>query len=104
MKDEQLFEELSNLADRMGIEIVTGRGDFNGGYCRVREDKRIVLNKHNLLVTQLRVLARNLMQFDLSNMYLLPAIREFLEQVSQENETELNSEITEEPSRVEEDG
>ena len=86
MKDEQLYEELSALAEKLDLTIVKGKGDFSGGYCRVREDRRIVLNSHNLLPTQLRVLARNLLQFDLSSMYLLPAVREFLEAVDEEAE------------------
>jgi hypothetical protein len=101
MKDEQLYDELIALAERMDIEVIKDRGDFSGGYCRVKEDRRIVLNKHNLLPTQLRVLARNLLQFDLSNIYLLPAIREFLEQVAEEDNMEMQ--LEEEPTPGEED-
>ena len=84
MTEEQIYEELVNLAERLEIEVIKDRGDFSGGYCRVREDRRIVLNKYNLLDTQLRTLARNLLQLDLSNLYILPAVREFLEQVAEE--------------------
>lgn len=102
MKDEQLFDELIMLADRLEVEIVKDKGDFSGGYCRVREDRRIVLNQHNLLPTQMRILARNLLQFDLSNMYILPAVREFLETVAEEEDMELMGK--EESSPVAEDG
>ncbi len=91
MKDEQLYDELIALADRMDIEVIKDRGDFSGGYCRVKEDRRIVLNKHHLLPTQMRVLARNLLEFDLSNIYLLPAIREFLEQIAKEDDIEMQA-------------
>lgn len=84
MTEEQIYEELVNLADRLDIEVIKDRGDFSGGYCRVREDRRIVLNKYNLLDTQLRTLARNLLQLDLANLYILPAVREYLEQVAEE--------------------
>ena len=33
------------LANRMGFRIIKGKGDFNGGDCRVHEDKVIVINK-----------------------------------------------------------
>lgn len=92
MKAEQLYDELIALADRLDIEIVKGKGDFSGGYCRVRKDKRIVLNQHSLLASQLRVLARNLLQFDLSNMYILPAVRDFLETVAQEDKINIMEE------------
>lgn len=84
MTEEQIFEELIELAERLDIEIIKDRGDFQGGYCRVREDRRIVLNKYNLPATQLRTLASNLLQLDLTNIYLLPAVREFLEEVAEE--------------------
>ncbi len=84
MKDEHLFQALSELAERLDIDIVHEKGDFSGGYCRVQEDRRIVLNKHNLLRTRVRVLAKNLLRFDLSNIYIVPAVREFLELVADE--------------------
>ncbi|MCF7805062.1 MAG: hypothetical protein K9N46_06785 [Candidatus Marinimicrobia bacterium] len=101
MKEEQLYDAMVELAERLDIEVVTGRGDFSGGYCRVREDRRIVLNKHSLLPTKLRVMARNLLQFDLSNMYILPAVREFLEMVLEEEGEQILP--TEEAGAVEED-
>jgi len=102
MKDEQLFEGLIELAERLDIEIVKDKGDFSGGYCRVRKDRRIVLNQHNLLSTQIRVLARNLLQFELSKMYILPAIRDFLEMIAEQENFELKRK--EELNPVAEDG
>ncbi len=102
MKDEQLYEELAALAEKLDLTVVKGKGDFTGGYCRVVEDRRIVLNSHNLLATQLRVFARNLLQFDLSNVYLLPAVREFLDQVAEEMEEESNPRAGE--AEIAEDG
>lgn len=97
MKDEQLYEELAALAEKLNLSVVKGKGDFTGGYCRVVEDRRIVLNSHNLLPTQLRVFAKNLLQFDLSNIYLLPAVREYLDDVAEEMEQETAVENQEEP-------
>ncbi len=88
MNEEQLFQALLDLAEQLEIEVVQERGDFSGGYCRVQEDRRIVLNNHNLLPTKLRVLARNLMLFDLSNRYIVPAVREFLETVANEGQND----------------
>jgi len=88
MNDEQIYEELIELAERLDIEVIKDRGDFSGGYCRVHEDRRIVLNQHNLPATQLRTLAKNLLQLDLSNIYLLPAVREYLDQIAGEEDME----------------
>lgn len=102
MKDQQLYQLLTELAERLDIEIVHEKGDFNGGYCRVQQDRRIVLNKHHLLPTKLRMLARNLLRFNLSNIYVVPVVREFLEAIAAEEG--VDSKIAEERSDVEKDG
>ncbi|HKJ67258.1 MAG TPA: hypothetical protein VKA68_04825 [bacterium] len=101
MKDQDLYQLLLELAERLDIEIVHEKGDFNGGYCRVQQDRRIVLNKHHLLSTKLRMLARNLLRFNLANIYIVPAVREFLEEIA--TEEDLDSTISEEQSDIEKD-
>ena len=47
MKPEIILEHLLELADRMGVRIVKGKGDFSGGGCLVKEEKvqKTCLNK-----------------------------------------------------------
>ena len=45
MKPNQLMEHFETLAEKLGLRIIQGKGDFNGGGCIIRQDKVIVLNK-----------------------------------------------------------
>ena len=45
MEDKELFTELEELLLELSITIKYGRGYFNGGLCRYKEDKYIYLNR-----------------------------------------------------------
>jgi ribosomal protein L16/L10AE len=64
----------------MEIRIVKGKGDFNGGGCRVKEDKVIVINKIKPIEYQSKVIAEGLASCGLSDHYLIPAVRSFIEE------------------------
>lgn len=79
MKPEQLYSQFEGLAEQLGITLVEGRGDFEGGYCRVNDDQFIVLNKMKPLHERLRVLAKSFRQLDIRDRYVIPALRDFIE-------------------------
>ena len=79
MKEEELFGHFEKLADQLTVTILEGKGDFEGGYCTVNEDQFVVLNKTRPLEQRLRVLARSLSGMGLDEQYMLPALREFIE-------------------------
>ena len=80
MNPNKIFEYLLELAERMGIRIVKGKGDFNGGGCRVREDKIIVINKIRPIEYQSRTIVEGLSVYGLSDHYLIPAVRSYIEE------------------------
>jgi len=80
MKPEKILEYLLDLADKMGIRIVKGKGDFNGGNCRVKEDKVIVINNLKPVELQSRTVVEGLANHGLSDHYLVPAVRSFIEE------------------------
>ena len=45
MKPEKLLTLFEELADKMDINIVQGKGDFQGGMCSLNDESYIVLNK-----------------------------------------------------------
>lgn len=79
MNINKIFEYLLELAERMEIRIVKGKGDFNGGGCRVKEDKVIVINKIKPIEYQSKVIAEGLANHGLSDHYLIPAVRSYIE-------------------------
>ena len=80
MKPENILEYLIELADKMGIRIVKGKGDFDGGNCRVKKDKVIVLNNLKPVENQSRTVVEGLTNYGLSNHYIVPAVRSFIEE------------------------
>jgi hypothetical protein len=45
IKPEKLFILFEELAEKMNINIVQGKGDFLGGMCSVNDESYIVINK-----------------------------------------------------------
>ena len=45
MKNEKLYAEFEDLAQRLGLKILKGKGDFAGGTCTVNDKTVIVVNK-----------------------------------------------------------
>ena len=81
MKSENIFEYLLNLAERMEIRIVKGKGDFNGGNCRVKENKVIVVNNLKSIEYQSKIIAEGLADYGLTDYYIVPAVRTFIEEI-----------------------
>lgn len=84
MDDHTLLNQLEELAQRLTIEVryVTVRQeDFlaTGGLCRIKNKYIIVVNKKSTIQDKIQTLARAIKRFDLSKVYLRPALREFLE-------------------------
>ena len=44
MSNKKLLEEFYLLAEKIGIKIIKGKGDFNGGICKVNDKNVIVIN------------------------------------------------------------
>jgi hypothetical protein len=84
MKPERLVEELLEVARRCGIRIRRERGRFRGGYCIVREEKLILLNRALPPEQMSLVLAEALRYVPLDSIALKPAVRAWLEQAHAE--------------------
>ena len=67
MESEKLLILFEELADKMDINIVHGKGDFLGGMCSVNEEVYIVLNKIKSIDQRLGVLREEFSKLYLSN-------------------------------------
>ena len=79
MKLTVVFQELEKIAEELNIRILQEKGNFNGGYCLLEEQRIIVINKVKPLEQRIRALAQAFSRFDTSQIYLKPAIREMIE-------------------------
>ena len=79
MKLKQVYEELMKIASDVGIKVLKGNGSFRGGYCIVKDEDLIILNKTATLEVMSSVLARSLLEKNIDNVFVKPVIREFIE-------------------------
>jgi len=79
MKLEILIQELQNVATQLGVTIRFERGDFEGGYCILRDQKILLVNRRLFPARKASVLAIAMHEIGLEDMYLKPAVREYIE-------------------------
>ncbi len=77
--------DLENIAKALSIKVsYDDLKTSKGGSCRVRETRRIIINKHLHNNEKINLLARELGCFDLSGLTIPDAVRKKIEQESQE--------------------
>jgi hypothetical protein len=84
MQSSQVLEYLEDLAERLGVEIVSqklGEEEFSvrGGLCRVNGIFKIFIDRSKSLEDQIHIVAQGLSSFDTDEIYLFPYIRDVLE-------------------------
>jgi len=77
---ENLLQDLRSVASQLGVTVRFEKGDFKGGYCIVKENKVIVLNKIATLQRKVITLAVALKELGIDEIYLSPKIRELIEE------------------------
>jgi hypothetical protein len=80
---------LETLAHNLGVQIryenLEGETAISpGGICRIRNKRVIIVNRKASPRDKVNTLARALRRFDLSQVYIRPALRDFLEAFSDE--------------------
>jgi len=79
MNYESTIQELQELATGLSIRIRYERGDFDGGYCILHEERLIVVNKKLTSQQKAAVIAVSIHEIGLENVYIKPALRDFIE-------------------------
>ncbi|MGO9481342.1 MAG: hypothetical protein ACLP05_06145 [Candidatus Kryptoniota bacterium] len=88
LKTEALIAELEEAASQLGLKVIYEKGDFSGGYCILKEEKLIVINKKFDPKHRAITLAKSLREVGIENLFLKPAVREYIEeQTETRNET-----------------
>ena len=79
MKQEQLMQELHDLAGLLNVRVRYEKGDFEGGYCILKEERVLLVNKRLLPPRRASVLATALHEIGLENVFVKPALRAYVE-------------------------
>ena len=97
MDDNTLLGQLEEVAQGLGIHVryerIKREGTFYpGGLCRLKGEYVAIVNSKATAKEKARILAGALNRFDLSQVYLLPGLREFLDKFPQQKELVLEEE------------
>ena len=84
MNEEVLLNQLEDLAEKLGIlvrdeNINIEESSSSGGLCRIEGEYVLILNSKATVKEKNQVMIKALQQFDLSDIYIKPVIRELLE-------------------------
>ena len=86
MWDEGLLIALESLAEQLRIPVTyatlaTEELPGRGGLCVIHGERRVIIERTLSTREKARLLAAGLAQFDLEDVFLLPAVREAIERV-----------------------
>lgn len=76
---QQLLDELKEIASQKGIKVRFEKGDFNGGYCILKSEKIIVINKFAQTQRKLLILVEALKEIGIEDIYINPKLRNIIE-------------------------
>ncbi len=93
MDSATLLQEFEDLAERMSIRIRYGKLDGGGGLCRYRDEYHIVINKRLDIDGRIEVMGRVFARFPLDDVFLIPAIREAIDQYKESASESLSDDL-----------
>lgn len=84
MKPEQLYHELKQLAEKLGVQVSEQNFRTTGirvrsGACIVKDVPHCIIDKHLRLNRKVEILGECLSQMSLESIYIVPAVREYLD-------------------------
>ena len=79
MRHEELLAEFERLAAQLGVAVRYEKGDFDGGYCILKRDRILLINRRLMPTKKAAVFARALHEIGLDNVFIKPAVRDFIE-------------------------
>ncbi|MDP8207270.1 MAG: hypothetical protein P9L92_11445 [Candidatus Electryonea clarkiae] len=80
MKRRDLLDQMIEAACRIFDRVELSTGDFRGGTCRIRDEKCLFLNKNAGFDNNIRIVATKLAENGADSIFLLPKIREAVDQ------------------------
>ena len=74
-----LLAELEEIIGRLGYKLRYEKGDFEGGYCLLKESHLFVINSKNEIEKRIAIIAKNIKEIGIDDVYIKPQIREVIE-------------------------
>lgn len=85
MKQDELYQHLKDLAEKLEIRFFEKNFrnvgiSVKSGLCKIEGYHHFFMDKHKKIREKNEILAQALAQFPLDDIYIVPALREFIEQ------------------------
>ena len=81
-----LLAELEEIIGRLGYKLRYEKGDFEGGYCLLKESHLFVINSKNEIEKRIAIIAKNIKEIGIDDVYIKPQIREVIEKENSKSE------------------
>ncbi|GAB6282024.1 MAG: hypothetical protein STSR0008_07680 [Ignavibacterium sp.] len=81
---EEIINELKEVASQLGATVRFEKGDFKGGYCILKENKIIVINRTANTQRKAMILSAALKELGVDKIYLTPRLREIIDEMETE--------------------
>lgn len=84
MKPDKLYQELKDLAEKLGIRVMEQNFRNAGirvksGFCKIKDQDHCIIDKHIRINRKADVLAECISEYPHEDIYIVPAVREYLE-------------------------
>ena len=79
MKYIILIADLEELANQLGLKVRYEKGNFEGGFCILKEERLLVVNKKLPDPRRASVLAQALNEYGIENVFVKPGLRQYIE-------------------------
>ncbi|MBW1616745.1 MAG: hypothetical protein JRJ49_09490 [Deltaproteobacteria bacterium] len=84
MNNEDIYNALIDIADRIGIEVKeknlkTAGINVKSGLCKIKGKYLFIMDKHKKTKEKIGILSSYMANADLENIYIMPAIRRLFE-------------------------
>lgn len=79
---KQVLAELEDVALRLGYKVRYEKGNFEGGYCILKESRLLVVNSRNEIERRIIIVAKSLKQIGIDDLFVKPNVREIIEKES----------------------
>ena len=76
---KQILSELEEIVERLGFKLRYEKGNFEGGYCLLKELSLFVINSRNEPERRIGIIARNLKELGIDEIFVMPHLREIIE-------------------------
>ena len=93
MKPEQMYQELKDLAEKLAVTVSeqnlrTAGIKVKSGLCKVKGNDLFIMDKHKSIHKKIRILAAQLSGMSHEDVYVMPAVREILDQYGDKSKNE----------------